>query len=117
VRHIQLISILRNDSMKNKNSEYTFKSELWKHSGPSGWCFVTLPSELSAKIRKNYSDSEEGWGRLKTAAKVGKTIWVTAIWFDTKHNSYLLPVKTEIRKKEKLAIGEAISIELNFSQL
>lgn len=97
--------------------DYKFRSELWKHSGNGGWCFVTLPLSLSQKIRKHHSESEEGWGRLKTKAQVGKTTWDTAIWFDTKAKSYLLPVKLEIRKKEKLAIGTKISVSLTLESV
>ena len=35
-------------------------------------------------------------------AKTGNTQWETAIWFDTKLDTYLLPLKAEIRKKEKI---------------
>lgn len=92
----------------------SFSGELWKHDGPSGWCFITIPKSASLEIRKRRASSEEGWGRLKAEIKIGKSKWKTAIWFDTKHDAYLLPVKAEIRKKEKLAIGEKIAAEANF---
>ena len=46
---------------------------------------------------------EEGWGRLKATAKIGNSQWETAIWFDTKRKTYLLPLKADIRKKENIA--------------
>lgn len=42
-------------------------------------------------------------------AQIGKTTWKTAIWFDTKNNSYLLPLKAEIRKKENLTVNQNIN--------
>jgi hypothetical protein len=45
---------------------------------------------------------EEGWGRLKIKAEVKDLLWDTTIWFDTKQQKYLLPIKAEIRKKGKL---------------
>ncbi len=36
----------------------------------------------------------------------------TAIWFDTKSNTYLLPIKAAIRKKEKVEPGEEIQITI-----
>jgi hypothetical protein len=92
--------------------KYSFKSELWKYDGPGGWCFVTLPSEVSQKVRNNHFSAEEGWGRLKAQAQVGNTYWETSIWFDLKRSSYLLPIKAIIRKKEKLVIGKAVSLKL-----
>ena len=53
---------------------------------------------------------EEGWGRLKAIAKLGNSQWETAIWFDTKHKTYLLPLKAEIRKKEKIVTNKDVKI-------
>ena len=91
---------------------YTFKGKLWKYKAPSAWHFVTLPLSLSTKIRKNHSDSEEGWGRLKALATTGSSSWKTAIWYDTKIKSYLLPIKSPIRKKELLKTGRTLSVKL-----
>lgn len=64
------------------------------------WYFVSVPHELAKEIRNYLKSKEEGWGRLKATAKIGNTEWATAIWFDTKMNTYLLPIKAEIRKKK-----------------
>jgi hypothetical protein len=93
-------------------TQFSFRSKVWKYEGRAGWYFVTLPKQLSKKIRKAHGLSEEGWGRLKTTAQIGKTIWKTAIWFDTKAQSYLLPLKAEIRKKEAIALGALLNIKL-----
>ena len=45
---------------------------------------------------------------MKATAKIGSSQWETAIWFDTKANAYLLPLKSEIRKKEKLDAGKKV---------
>ncbi len=71
--------------------------------------FISLPRKISNEIRKNLQWMEEGWGRLNAAAKIGNSEWETAIWFDTKQNTYLLPVKAEIRKKEKLKAKQKIT--------
>ena len=99
---------------KSIETRFSFKALLWKYDGPAGWCFVTIPKTTAKRIRAQHLSSEEGWGRLKTTARVGDTQWKTSIWFDTKASSYLLPIKTEIRKKEKLAIGSFVSVELEF---
>lgn len=69
-----------------------------------------LPKEMSKEIRENLGFLEEGWGRLKMTAKTGNTQWETAIWFDTKLDTYLLPLKAEIRKKEKITTDKEIEI-------
>lgn len=89
-----------------------FYAPLWQYSGKGAWFFVTLPLELSQEIRANFKGDEEGWGRLKVKANIGSSSWDTAIWFDTKHEGYLLPVKKEIRKKEGLVEGQMISVNV-----
>ena len=49
---------------------------------------------------------------MKVVAGIGKTTWDTAIWFDTKMDTYILPIKAEIRKKLKLNINSSIDLEI-----
>ena len=67
---------------------------------------------MSKEIRDNLKDEEEGWGRLKAGAEIGNTKWDTAIWFDTKRKTYLLPIKAEIRKKEKLETDMEVQVRV-----
>ena len=92
--------------------KYEFSAKLWQHASPGGWFFVSLPKEMSKEIRSILKSEEEGWGRLKAFAKIGNSEWKTAIWFDSKNETYLLPFKTEIRKKENLEIGNQINVVL-----
>lgn len=92
--------------MKNKGVKYEFVAKVWQQC----WCFVSLPEEMANEIRENLKFLEEGWGRLKTTAKIGNSEWETAIWFDTKHKTYLLPIKAEIRKKEKIEVDKEVEI-------
>lgn len=91
---------------------YSFSGATWQHASPGGWHFVSLPEDLAQEIRDALKSEEEGWGRLKVIAKIGRSEWKTAIWFDTKMKTYLLPLKAEIRKKEKISIGESINVEV-----
>jgi len=93
-----------------KGIKYEFTAEPWQYASPGGWYFVTVPEKLSAEIRNNFKSEEEGWGRLKATAKIGTSEWKTAIWYDSKRNCYLLPLKAEIRKNENLVTGEATKI-------
>ncbi len=86
------------------------KARVWKYSGNGGWYFVTLPTLISKKIRKKYGFFEEGWGRLTVKSQIGKTEWTTAIWFDTKKNSYLLPIKANVRKLESIEENDLLKV-------
>lgn len=85
--------------------KYTFTAMVWQYAPPGGWFFVSLPVEISEEIRSQLKWQEQGWGRLKASASIGNCEWETAIWFDKKHNTYLLPLKSEIRKKENITAG------------
>jgi hypothetical protein len=89
---------------------YKFKARPWKFEGKGGWYFVSLPLSMSREIRSLLKQEEQGWGRLKASAKIGNTTWQSAIWFDTKHKAYLLPLKAEIRKKEKVEAGKSLEV-------
>jgi len=94
--------------MHNNGIEYVFSAKIWY----SEWYFVSLPKEMSKEIRENFKFLEEGWGRLKISAKIGDSEWRTAIWFDTKQQTYLLPIKAEIRKREKIGGNDEVTVTL-----
>ena len=91
---------------------FDFEAMLWKAGGNSGWHFVSLPFALSREIRQLFIKEEEGWGRLPVMALIGDTSWDTAIWFDTKNNTYLLPIKGAIRKNESISVGMILKITI-----
>lgn len=92
------------------NIEYKFEGKMWKEDVPGAWCFISLPKDISKEIRENLQWQEEGWGRMKASVKIDKVEWETAIWFDTKADTYLLPVKAKIRKEAHLKFNETITI-------
>ena len=92
--------------------QYEFAAVIWKHSSTGSWYFVSLPQYLSQEIRENLKWQEEGWGRMKACASLLDLKWDTAIWFDKKRNTYLLPLKAEIRNQANLRDGDEIDIRL-----
>ena len=98
-----------------ENIEYEFTAKTYQYSSSEdmcGWTFVSLPKELSIEVRENFKWMEEGWGRMKVTATLGKSKWQTAIWFDTKQDTYLLPLKAKIRKQENVVLGEDVKISI-----
>ena len=85
---------------------------MWQHNEPLGWFFVSMTKEMSSEIRQHFKNQEEGWGRMKVVAIVKEIEWKTSIWFDTKSNIYLLPIKAEIRKKANLKVNSEFNISI-----
>lgn len=92
--------------------EIQFKSKLWEWEGKGAWCFVSLPKEYYDRIKSISSTPKRGFGSVKIEASVGKTVWKTSIFPDTKSGTYLLPFKKEIRKAENLNIGSVIDMKV-----
>lgn len=92
--------------------KYGCAVRMWKHGSTGGWHFVSLPKPISKEIREHLKWQEEGWGRMKAIAQIGELKWETAIWFDTKKDTYILPIKAEIRKKGKLHVEEDMTLLL-----
>jgi hypothetical protein len=90
----------------NSKIKYNFSAKVWHNT----WYFISLPEAISSEIRAHLKWQEEGWGRLKVTAKIGNSQWETAIWFDTNRKTYLLPIKAEIRRKEKIESEEEVEI-------
>lgn len=89
-----------------KTNKYKIKSEVWLYPGMAGWHFVSVPKKESAEIKKNFSSVKRGWGSLPVSVTIGKTEWNTSIFPDKKTETYLLPVKASVRKKEGIFAGD-----------
>lgn len=98
--------------MTQMKGNFSFKSKVWLYPGMAGWHFVTLPTKLAGQIGAQYHSRRRGWGSLPVEVTVGKTTWKTSIFPDKKSQSYLLPLKAEVRKKERIGEGDAITISL-----
>ncbi|MCC8023063.1 MAG: DUF1905 domain-containing protein [Clostridiales bacterium] len=87
---------------------YTFSARVWY----SEWYFVSLPQDMAGEIKIQFKSLAEGWGRLQVTANVGSSTWKTAIWFDTKRQTYLLALKKEIRMRENIGIDTEVQVTL-----
>ncbi len=91
-----------------QKSVYKFQSQIWRWPGDMGWHFVTLPKALSKEIKsvgKRY-----GAGFIKIKATIGQSSWITALFPHKQSESYLLSIKQNIRKKERLWEGDKVKI-------
>ncbi len=88
-----------------------FTGEIWEYGGKASWYFITLPVE-TAEVIKELNTAKRGFGSVKVQALIGETIWLTSLFPDTKSNSFLLPIKKEIRKINNLEPGYKTEVKL-----
>jgi hypothetical protein len=91
---------------------YKLKAKVWLYEGMAGWHFITVPKLQSKKIQKAFEGLTRGWGSLPVLVTIGKTTWKTSIFPDKKAGAFLLPLKSEVRKKEGIRAGDTISFNL-----
>ncbi len=76
------------------------------------WRFARVPEDISGKIKAMQKGKlRRGWGAVYARAKVGKSEWTTSIFPDRHSNTYILPLKKQIRYEENLYDGK----EFNFT--
>lgn len=91
--------------------DFTFTAELWEYKGKGAWHFATLPPDESAQI-KFFHPRKMGWGSVRVKVRIGNTEWTTSVFPDSKTGAYVLPVKADVRKKEKIVAGDNVKIKL-----
>jgi hypothetical protein len=90
--------------------DLTVTGELWHWKGPAPWHFVTVPEPEAGLIADASALVSYGWGMIPVAAQIGRTRWTTSLW--PKDGEYVVPVKAQVRKAEKLTVGDEVSVRL-----
>ncbi|RWL97817.1 MAG: DUF1905 domain-containing protein, partial [Mesorhizobium sp.] len=82
--------------------------------GKGGWHFITLPTDVAARIKAAMAGLARPWGSLGVTAVIGKTKWTTSLFPHKTTGSLLLPVKASVRQSERLKAGDApiVTIEI-----
>jgi hypothetical protein len=97
---------------------FTFTGKCWLWQGKGAWYFITLPQDHSEEI-KFFSDNlfakRRGWGSVRVIANVGTTEWETSIFPGGKIAAYILPIKAEVRRKQKIVADGDVEVTLKIS--
>ncbi|MEQ1535874.1 MAG: DUF1905 domain-containing protein [Burkholderiaceae bacterium] len=95
----------------------TFTAPCWLYSGKGAWYFVSLPAESAAEIsyfsKALNGGKRAGWGSVRVTVQVGKTIWQTSLFPDSKNKSYVLPIKAAVRKAEDIIEGKPVKVRVS----
>ena len=99
-----------------KYNEYELKARVWLYPGMAGWHFITIPEAIAEDIKRQFSDLKKGWGSIPVRVTINNTTWETSIFPDKKTQSYVLPLKAEIRKKENITLEDTITLLLEIKK-
>lgn len=102
----------------------THTAPLWRWQGeaPAAWHFVTIAGDAGEAIaaheamRRLELGQRRGFGSVRVAARIGSSEWRTSVFPSKAAGGWLLPVKAAIRKAEKLAEGDAVTVTLSLEQ-
>jgi hypothetical protein len=87
-----------------------FSGAVWFWKGPAPWYFVTVPDPLCQDLKAVSGFVTYGWGMIPVQAQIGKTAWKTSLF--PKDGRYIVPIKTAVRKAERLDDGDEVTIQL-----
>ena len=94
--------------------DWHFTAKLWVYSGTGAWHFVTLPVDVAEQI-KFYREQRRGFGSIRVQVTIGSTQWQTSIFPDKASNSFVLPIKSAVRKQEALVVGQEVAVKIILS--
>lgn len=87
-----------------------FDGKIWFWKGPAPWFFVTVPEEQSVRLKAISGFVTYGWGVIPVHVRIGNTEWQTSLF--PKDGRYLVPIKASVRKAERLAKGDNVTVHL-----
>jgi hypothetical protein len=90
---------------------WTFEAELWASESVASWVFVSLPAEVGDDVRL-LSGPPTGFGSVRVEATLGASTWRTSV-FPDKARGFVLPVKSAVRRRESLDIGDRVGLTLS----
>lgn len=93
------------------SGKYQIKSKLFKWPGEAAWYFIRINEKTTENIKDNFGMFAKGWGSIPVNVTLDKSKWKTSI-FPEKNGTYLLPMKLQIRKAEKVEEEDSVSLTI-----
>jgi hypothetical protein len=100
---------------------YIVHSKVWLWPGDTrstssgqvaAWHFVNVDKKQSAELKEKFGKKKRGFGSIPVTVTIGKTRWQTSIFPDKRSETYLLPLKAQVRRAEGVDAGDMISFTL-----
>jgi hypothetical protein len=89
-----------------------FAGEIIHWRGPAPFHFVIMPEPQATELHDAAAELSYGWGCIRARGRIGATQFTTALF--PKDGSYAVPIKTAVRRAEKLDLGDVVEVRLEF---
>jgi Domain of unknown function (DUF1905) len=88
---------------------------IWRAEPPAkgSWHFLTITGEAAEAIRSAAGGRSGGWGSVRVTATIGTTDWQTSLFPNKQLGGYMLPLKADVRKRERVNDGDVIEVAIN----
>ena len=119
----ELIRFLREElgATFDSGGSWDFTGPLWLWRGTAkdgtptstAWHFVTIDGAVADAIRAASPGRSAAWGSVYVTVSIGDTRWQTSVFPSKNVSGYLLPVKAAVRKAQKLAEGDVVTLQIS----
>jgi hypothetical protein len=89
---------------------YEVTAEIWRSDGPPDRYFVTLPDDIADAVRAKFGGSHQAVGSLPVSVALGRSIWSTSLYADHDANSYVIAIKDDVRRRERLREHQTVTV-------
>lgn len=92
---------------------FEFSSELfvWQ-GGQASWYFIRVPVGPSQELREQMEGLTNGFGSIRVEVAVEESVWRTSLFPDSSSNTYLLPVKKQVRRAAEIEEGDVVDVSI-----
>ncbi len=91
---------------------FVFDAELFPWTADkASWVFASLPVDDAAELRED-APMKGGFGSVRVVVEVGGSRWKTSIFPDKANDTYVLPIKKDVRRAEQIGVGDVVRIDL-----
>lgn len=87
-----------------------FETRLIHWRGPAPFFFAPLPVEHGIEIGRISKFVSYGWGVIPVEATIRGVLFRTSLF--PKDETYLLPVKQEVRRRVGITAGDSVSVSM-----
>ena len=89
---------------------FRFEATVITWRGPSPFFFAAIPSEHVERLRLVAKAVTYGWGMIPVEATIRSVVFTTSLF--PRDATYLLPIKTDVRRRARIAAGDMIDVDL-----